>query len=201
MAIYSACIYFSIEYLSENEGMEFLVQKGFSSTFSSYMITLAWLGYAIGCPLLGFLSDLFQRRKPIMFICGLSALLALTGIIYLPLGKILTAVSFVLLGIGASGQSIGFAAMAEQCREDYLAVGLAFNNGMIMLFAAINAPLIGWILSMLAPTHPLSILTYQYGFLMMVGLVTVAILLSSLAIRETFCKSMRENTPLHPKEY
>lgn len=201
VAIYSACIYFSIEYLSENEGMEFLVQKGFSSTFSSYMITLAWLGYAIGCPLLGFLSDLFQRRKPIMLFCGLSALLALTGIIYLPLGKLLTALSFILLGIGASGQSIGFAAMAEQCREEYLAVGLAFNNAMIMLLAAINAPLIGWILSKLASTRPLSIITYQYGFLTMVALVTVAILLSSLAIRETFCKSVRENTPLHPKEY
>src|SRR3990167_7016977 len=43
IALFSACVYFSIEYLPENVGVEFLIKKGFSSTFSSYMITLTWL--------------------------------------------------------------------------------------------------------------------------------------------------------------
>ncbi|KTD21599.1 MFS transporter [Legionella londiniensis] len=201
VALYSACVYFSIEYLSENEGVEFLVKKGFSSTLSSYMITLAWLGYAVGCPLLGFLSDQFQRRKPVMVVSSLCALFALVGIIYLPLGRFATSTCFVFLGIGASGQSIGFAAMAEQCREDYLAVGLAFNNAIIMLLAAINAPVIGWILARLAHIYPMRFANYQLGFLVMIGLVTAAMVLAATAIKETFCKSARENTLLHPKEY
>ncbi|WP_245183382.1 MFS transporter [Legionella israelensis] len=198
IAVFSASAYFSIEYLSENEGVEFLVKKGFSSTFSSYMITLAWLGYALGCPLLGLISDKMQRRKPVMYISALMALTALTGIIYFSLGKLMTAACFILLGAGASGQSVGFAIMAEQCKEEYLAVGLAINNGMIMLFAAVNAPLIGSILSHLSAASPITMGDYQTAFMIMIMLVFIAIFFAVFAIKETFCKSVRENTTLNP---
>src|SRR5690606_31307833 len=66
IAIYSALVYFTLEYLSENEGKAFLELNGYSSSFSSYMITIGWLGCAIGCPILGTLSDVFKRRKLIM---------------------------------------------------------------------------------------------------------------------------------------
>lgn len=199
IALFSASVYFSIEYLSENEGVEFLVKKGFSSTFSAYMITLAWLGYALSCPLLGFISDRVQRRKPVMYSSALLALAALTGIVYFSLGELMTALCFILLGVGASGQSVGFAVMAEQCKEEYLAVGLAINNAMIMLFAAINAPLIGSILSHLSPSHALQLTDYQNAFMLMVALVLVAVFFAVFAIKETFCKSVRESTLLNPR--
>lgn len=199
IAFYSGCIYFAIEYLSENEGVAFLQHKGFSSTFSSYMLTLAWLGYAIGCPLLGFISDKLQRRKPVMIACALTALTALSGIIYFSPGALLTAVCFIFLGVGASGQSLGFAIMAEQCKEDYLAIGLGFNNGMMMLFASVNAPLIGWILShVVTATHPIQLADYQKAFTVIIALGIGAVLISTFLIKETFCKSVRENTPLNP---
>ncbi|VEG90497.1 MFS transporter [Legionella spiritensis] len=197
IAIFSACVYFSIEYLSENEGVAFLGKKGFSSTFSSYMITLAWLGYAVSCPLLGYLSDKIQRRKPIMLGSVLIALLALCGIVYLSLGPVWTSICFILLGTGASGQSVGFAIMAEQCREDNLAVGMGLNNAMIMMFAAINAPLIGSVLSRLAP-HVIRLSDYRNAFSIMIVLLLIALVLVMFFIKETFCKSMRENTTLQP---
>ncbi len=162
------------------------------------MITLAWLGYAVSCPLLGYISDKIQRRKPVMYVSAMVALIALAGIIYLPLGEVLTAVCFVLLGVGASGQSIGFAIMAEQCKEDYLALGLGMNNTMIMMFAAINAPLIGAILSHLSTRYPIPLASYQTAFILMPCLVIVGILVAIAGVRETFCKSMRENTALNP---
>lgn len=198
IAIFSASVYFAIEYLSENEGISFLLKKGFSSGFSSYMITVAWLGYALSCPLLGFISDKIQRRKPVLLISAVIAFIALTGIIYLPLGKGLTLVCFALLGFGAAGQSVGFAVMSEQCKGDYLAAGLGFNNAMIMMFAAANAPLIGMLLSNLSKVYPTGLASYQNAFLIMLGLVMLAIIMSIFGIQETFCKSMRENTSLTP---
>ncbi|WP_242602194.1 MFS transporter [Legionella nagasakiensis] len=200
IALFSAMVYFSIEYLSENEGTSFLMAKGFSSTFSSYMITLAWLGYAFGCPLIGYLSDWLEQRTPVMILSAVVMLIALTGILYLPIGKTTTTICFFLLGLGASGQSVGFAIIAEYCKESYLAVGLAFNNTMIMFCAAINAPLLGYLLANVSGSHGVYQLSdYQQVFSLMIVLGFFAFILSFLVIEETFCKSMREYTLLTPE--
>ena len=199
IALFSASIYFSIEYLSENEGVSFLVEKGFSSTFSSYMITTAWLGYAISCPTLGFVSDWLQMRKPVMILAACSIILGLLGIIYLPLGAVATTICFFLVGLGAGGQSVGFAIIAEQCKEQYLAVGLAFNNGMIMLLAALNSPFIGYLLSKVSSSDvDHSLANYQEAFVVLIILAVLSFILSTFLIRETFCKSMKETTLLNP---
>ena len=191
IALFSACVYFAIEYLSENVGVEFLIKKGLSSTFSSYMITLAWFGYALGCPLLGFISDKIQRRKPLMLASALIAVVSLSGIIYFPLGQLATASCFLLLGLSASGQSIGFAVIAEQCKKEYLGGALGFNNAMIALFTAVGAPFIGSILSC-----PPYMQNYQKALFILIALPLLATLLSAFSIKETFCKSMKDNTLL-----
>ena len=191
IALFSSCIYFAIEYFSENAGVEFLIKKGFSPAFSSYMITLAWLGYAVSCPLLGFISDKIQRRKPIMFASALTALVSLAGIIYSPLGELATGLCFLSLGLSASGQSIGFAAIAEQCKENYLAVGLGFNNAMLAIISSVTAPIIGSILS-----NPVQIKNYQEAFFILIVFSIMSVLISAFAIKETFGKSVRENTVL-----
>jgi MFS family permease len=191
IALFSAVVYFSVEYLSENIGVEFLVSKGLSSFFSSYMITCSWLGYAIGCPLLGFVSDKIQRRKPIMLASSLIALVSLVEIIYFPLGKTATALCFLLLGVSASGQSIGFAVIAEQCKKEHLGSVLGFNNAMISLLSATGAPLIGSILSSSAHMH-----NYKEAMLVLVIFALIGVLVSAFAIKETFCKSMRSNLVL-----
>ncbi|HHF7375470.1 MFS transporter [Legionella bozemanae] len=191
IALFSGCIYFAIEYFSENIGVELLIKKGFSPAFSSYMITLAWLGYALGCPFLGFISDKLQRRKPVMLTSAFTALVSLLGIIYFPLGELLTGVCFLFLGFSASGQSIGFAAIAEQCKENYLAIGLAFNNAMIAMITSVSAPIIGGMLP-----YPAQIKDYQEALFIVIMFSIASVLISVFAIKETFGKSVRENTIL-----
>ncbi|KTD71284.1 MFS transporter [Legionella tucsonensis] len=191
IALFSGCIYFAIEYFSENIGVEFLIKKGFSPVFSSYMITLAWLGYALGCPLLGFISDKLQRRKPLMLTSAFTALISLSGIIYFSFGEILTGTCFLALGLSASGQSIGFAAIAEQCKEGYLAIGLAFNNAMIAIITSVSAPIIGGMLP-----YPAQIKNYQEALFLVIMFSIISIFISAFAIKETFGKSVRENTVL-----
>lgn len=190
-ALFSAFVYFSIEYLSENIGVEFLIKKGFSFSFSSYMITLAWLGYALGCPLFGYISDKIQRRKPLMLASSLVAIFCLPGIIYFPFGKAATAICFLLLGLSASGQSLGFAVITEHCKKEYLGGGLGFNNAMIGLLSAISAPLIGSIVSSSA-----SLQNYKEALSVLMVFAIITTFISAFAIKETFCKSMRENRVL-----
>jgi MFS family permease len=198
IALYSGLVYFSIEYLSENEGLSYLKLNHYSGKFSSYMITLAWVGYALGCPLLGLISDMLQKRKPILILAAACSFISIVCIVYYPINKTVLSLSFLLLGIGASGQSIGFAVMAEQCKESYLAAGLGFNNAIITLVSAINAPLVGYLLTKFSSTHAnqFQLDDYHKAFSVIILLIFFGLLISIVAIKETFCKKRRENTIL-----
>ena len=196
IAVFSGSIYFVIEYLSENSGVSFLMLNGVSKNVASFMMTVIWLGYAVGCPLLGFISDRMARRRFVMIIAGICALSGILVVTYLPISVPLLFLAFFVLGIGASGQSIGFAIMAEQCSEDYMAAGLGLNNAMVMLSVGVGAPVLGIILSHVAPGGNYTVADYQQGYLMIVALISLALVLALFFIKETFCKSTKEMVTL-----
>jgi MFS family permease len=197
IALYSAAIYFTIEYLSENSGKAFLMLNGYTMKSASYMITVAWVGYAIGCPLLGYISDLTGKRKNVLSLSALISLIAAIIIIYYPAHSYMLTSAFIALGAGAGGQSVGFAIMAEQCNEQSIAIGLGFNNALIGFLGAINAPLIGWLLNKYSQGQPPTIINFQDAFWVIIGFMVFALFLSTFLIKETFCKSTKETTKLY----
>jgi MFS family permease len=198
IALFSATVYFSIEYLSENEGRIFLGLKGFNESFSSYMITIAWIGYAFGCPLLGFLSDYFERRKSILVGASVCCFISLLGIIF-STNKQVIIIEFFLLGVAASGQSVGFAIIAEQFKKQFVAIGLALNNAMLTAFSAINAPVIGLILDGAQKKYGVGLNSYYIAFSVLLISAGAAVIFSFFFIKETFCKSAVDFNALQPK--
>jgi MFS family permease len=188
IALISTCLYFTIEYLSENEGRTFLELKGISSNSSSYIITIGWIGFAIGCPLLGFLSDILKRRKAIMKLCSILGLIAILMIVYMQ-SKLYIQIAFFLLGVSAGGQSIGFATITEQVEKRFIAVALGLNNAMIIGFVAINAPLIGFLLDHTIKEISNSLDAYLFVFNILIIISASAVILSIFFLKETFCKS------------
>jgi MFS family permease len=194
IALYSAFVYIFLEYLSENEGKIFLELNGFSSQFSSYMITLGWLGFAVGCPILGFISDYLKVRKPIMIAAAALCLIGLSTIIYFPISKSILIVGFLMLGMGAAGISIGFTIIAEHCHKYYLSVGLGFNNTMVGLVSAVNAPAIGLLLDSHKQQAELSLSDYNYAFSILIIIMAAVIFFSIYFIKETYCRSTKDFT-------
>lgn len=194
IAIYSALVYFTLEYLSENEGKAFLELNGYSSHFSSYMITLGWIGCAIGCPILGTLSDILKRRKYIMVFTALCSLVSFINIVFFPISKPILIIAFFTLGVGAGGQSIGFAIMAEQCSKTTLAIGLGINNAMITLLMSVIAPAIGGLLSYHAGALELRLEDYHFAFTFIIILIALSLVLSVFYIKETFCRPTKGYT-------
>ena len=199
IALVSTCLYFTIEYLSENEGRGFLELKGISSSSTSYIITVAWVGYAIGCPLVGFLSDILKRRKVIIKLCAVLGLVATLMIVYMQ-SKLYIQIAFFLLGISASGQSIGFAIIAEQFEKRFIAVGFGLNNAMITGFIAINAPLIGLLLDHTIEKTSDHLNAYLFVFNILIIISACAVIFSVFFLKETFCKSTVHFTFLTPKK-
>ena len=198
IAIFSASLYFTLEYLSENEGRAFLGLKEISIYSASYMLTIAWIGYAIGCPLLGFLSDILQRRTGVMKLSAAIGLVAILMILYLS-KKLHLQIAFFFLGLSASGQSIGFAIIAEQFKKKFIAVGFGLNNAVITTISAINAPLIGILLDNSQGGESTSLSNYLYVFNILIATALIALICAVFFIKETYCKSAVDFTTLTPK--
>lgn len=195
IAILSTCLYFTIEYLSENEGRSFLALKGVTPNHAGYMITTAWIGYGIGCPLFGFISDILERRKTILNFCSILALLSITTVLYSP-NILHMQIAFFTLGLSASGQSICFATVAEQFKKQFIAVGFGLNNAMIMIISAINAPVIGFLLDYTQNGSAVSLENYLHVFSILIFIAALAVIMSVFFIKETYCKSSVDYTIL-----
>lgn len=198
IAISATCIYFSIEYLTENEGRIFLHLKGISLQSASNMLTISWIGFAVGCPLVGFLSDFYERRKSIISGCSFIGLLAICVVVFNS-DKFLLQLAFFFLGIGASGISVSYAITAEQFKPQFVAVGFGLTNAVIMSISAINAPLLGVLLDHVAAGGQATVQNYQHVFYTLIGIGGVGVIASLFFIKETFCKSAVDFTVLKPK--
>ncbi|MEM7402926.1 MAG: MFS transporter [Myxococcota bacterium] len=198
IAVFCASVYFSVEYLSENEGRELIAFRGHDSHLASYSITLSWVGYAIGCPLLGFFSDFFQRRKQALIFAAICCAVAVATL-FVATSRYYVVAAFFLLGFAAGGQSLGFAVMAEQFKKAHLALGLAFNNTMIALVASVNAPVIGWIVDCCKSDSAYTVQSYTAVFIFLGAVACVAVFSSLFLIQETFCKSAVDFTYLTKK--
>jgi MFS family permease len=195
IAFLSAFLYFTVEYLSENEGRSFLMLKNISLESASYMITTSWIGYALGCPLVGLISDILQRRKIVVIVCAALGIAALASIVYTS-NEHLLFFAFFLLGLSASGQSLCFALMAERVKKAFITIGFGITNGMITLLSSINAPLIGYWIDYQTKGAPPSIDTYFSVFILLIGLAVGAFVIAFFFIKETYCKSQVDFTHL-----
>lgn len=198
VAFYSATVYVSISLLGAIWGTEYLQARGLTQGGAADMVSLAWLGYAIGCPLLGALSDIAKRRKPTLIFCSLIALISTAGITYLPLNHAhwIYSILFFCLGIAASGQNVGFAAISEHVDLSTRATGLGLNNGTIIIFGAIIPPIASYFiyLSAGAATDITNLKPDNFiiGFSMMPLLSLISLIISSFFIKETYCKPQKE---------
>ncbi len=198
IALLTATLYFTIEYLSDNEGRSLLFQKGITINSASYMITISWIGYAIGCPLLGYISDMVARRKPVMIFGAILNILAIIMIFNSSKKEILQ-ISFFLLGIGASSQSIGYAIIAEQFKKKFIAVGFGLVNFIVTAMTAINAPFIGFLLDSRKVDILPSIDDYLIVYKVLMIISFIGLFVAVFFIKETYCKSKVDFTYLNPQ--
>lgn len=196
IACYSASVYVSIAVMAAVWGTNFLQAVGLSQAKSAYMMSIAWLAYAIGCPLMGFLSDICKRRKPFMVLCALLGVISMGLIVF---GHFVSEFAyegiFILLGLAATGQNIGFAIIAEQSGSQTKASALGLNNAFITLFSAILPLAVGWVIVWVggsATAQGISLHAYSAGLALLPAVYVLSFILSVLFVRETFAKPQKE---------
>lgn len=109
--------------------------------------SVLFLGFTIGAPLMGFISDKLKRRKLPMFLGASGATLVMVIILYMP-GLTLRSLCVLMFSLGLlySVQSIVFAVGREVSPKEAAGTAIAMTNMIVMIGAMFLQPLVGRLL-------------------------------------------------------
>ena len=158
--------------------------SGVSNEQSAWAMTMLFLGFATGGPLLGWISDKYNTRRLPMFLGGgfctcCMAMLLLASV--LPFW--LTVVFLILTGFFAGAQAITFAMAVEQHATYCKATAVAFVNFFVMLGGFLLQPLFGALLDLTSNSDNYTAGDYR---------MAMVLLPISLAIGTMLCRWLKE---------
>lgn len=142
------CVYAPTSVFAELWGKSYLMTVlHYSSDQAVFAVTLIFLGWAIGCPLIGMVSDVSRNRRSLMFFGSLIA--AFVMIIILYVNSINSFIVFGLLfafGFFSSTQVLNFPYAREINENTFTATAISLTNMMVVLGPALSQPLVGFLL-------------------------------------------------------
>ncbi|MFP3553074.1 MFS transporter [Paraburkholderia sp. SIMBA_049] len=142
------------------------------------------LGWVIGCPLLGYLSDRLGRRKPVLIAGALLMLASTAGIFYLPAGVAPPYVLGLLLGIGSGAAMLPYTVIKEVNPDNVKGSASGAINFLVFTFSALLTPVYGKLLAHLANGGPMNLPVFRAAGTWLMGGIALAIVLA-IFMRET----------------
>ncbi len=129
-------------------GVPFLIHNhGMSQTLAGFASSSIYIGWIVGGPLVGHLSDRFKTRRPFLKLCSLlGGLTLLPVILFMDFPPYLIFILLPLVGVFSSAELLNFSYAIDLHPEKATGSAVAFTNFVIMMGAAIFQPLVGWLL-------------------------------------------------------
>jgi MFS family permease len=141
------------------------------------------IGWVIGCPLFGYISDKIGLRKPVLIIGAFVMLAAGLTAIYVPVGTLPRFSVALVLGIASGAAMIPFSMMKEVNPSQVKGTAAGVMNFLVFVTTGIMSPFISRLM-LPSQATPLTLSEFQSAFLPLVGGVVLAIVLSFF-LRET----------------
>lgn len=201
LSLYSGLAFAPVSVFGGLWGVPFLeASYGFSPGNAAFAVSSIFIGFGVGAPFLGWLSNVMGRRKPVLYIGTLIAFVCIFIVIYIPFYNV-SAVSFILFlfGFSASGFFTCFAMIRELFPIAIAATVLGIMNTFDAICEALFEPVVGLALDMawdgaaIDGVHQFSTYAYQLSLL----LLPISLLLSFTTlffIKETYCLSVEQLT-------
>lgn len=143
-------IYLPTTVFAEQWGPSFLEHaRGFTPAQAVTGVAALFLGFIVGAPLSGALSDLLQRRRVLMFSGAVGATLFSSLVLFVPGLSIGTIYFFLFItGLFYSVQALVFAISRDLSPINAAGTAVAITNMLVMLGGMILQPIVGVILEM-----------------------------------------------------
>jgi MFS family permease len=166
-----------VRYLQEARGFDYG-----TAVMRSALVPLGWI---IGCPLLGWISDRIGRRKPVI-VAGAAVLLACLGwILYGPADVLPPYVLGLTAGIASGAAMLPYTVIKEANPPEMSGTATGVINFLNFTFSALLGPVFGSILAAVSGgASQMSLEHYQTAFEPLMYGVALSILLT-LLLKET----------------
>jgi MFS family permease len=127
----------------------FAAVKDMPRSEAAPLLSTVFVGWLIGAPLMGWLSDKLQRRV-LLLVCGtLISTLTIVGVLYVPDLSVRTIAALLFVGgIGGSVMILTFAAGRDHNPEYARGAALGIINTCVVASGALLQPLIGALLDL-----------------------------------------------------
>jgi MFS family permease len=142
------------------------------------------LGWVIGCPLLGYLSDRLGRRKPVLIAGAMLMLASGAGIFYLPAGVMPPYVLGLLLGIGSGAAMLPYTVIKEVNPDNVKGSASGAINFLVFTFSALLTPVYGKLLAHVAHGGAMNLPVFRAAGSWLLGGIVLAMVLA-MFMRET----------------
>ncbi|WP_028389598.1 MFS transporter [Legionella fairfieldensis] len=153
--MFGCLVYLPTTVFAELWGIPYLKHAhGLTQADADFANSLLFLGFTIGAPLMGYISDRLKRRKLPMLFGASGAGIIMMLVLYMPglKGPHINALMF-LLGLFYSAQCIVFAVGRELSPNEAAGTAMAMTNMIVMLGAMFLQPLVGKLLDLSLSTH------------------------------------------------
>lgn len=145
LTIYSGFAFSPIAVLGGLWGNPFLrAAYPISLAEASFLLSWIFIGFGVGGPLLGFISDRIGKRRIIMQICAIASFISLATLIYFPnLSALMIGFLMFMVGFCTGAFMLAFALAKEINMSLMMATVVAMINTGSDIIGALTEPLVG----------------------------------------------------------
>ncbi len=190
-----AILYSSLTVFAELWAVPFLMEAhDFTSIMAAEAISMVYLGWAVGAPIVGWYSDKIQKRLYPLLGGVIIAFLSSSIVIFVPDLSVFALYTFLLIyGLSCSAQIVVFALGRENSPADCGGSAVAIVNMLVMFSGMLLQPLVGCILDFIwSGEYQNNIPKYSIGeyqtALSILPITLIAGLFLVLVLKETHAK-------------
>ncbi len=168
------------------------------------LLAWIWIGVAVGGPILGWVSKVTQKRKPMLILGSILGIISSCAIIYFHAPPYwFMAIALFLFGVGASAQAVTFGLISDINKPEIYGTASGINNMAIILGGVFLLPLVGSILDYNAMRlshflphphfhHRHLVVSYRYvSYRLALTILPICsfmgLIVSSVFVKETHC--------------